>query len=460
MSKPLFSRVENRLRTSGTTEPEAGRIGVLVWTWCTFRLVAVALAVFEALITARGELPALILVAAICIETAAILWLLYARRSQPPWQLVVLDYVLALVVASSALWLHLTDSRLPWYLILLVSSAALLAVRPIKQLLLGVLLVPLAVLYSLGRFHDRAWTDPRTIVVGFLSGVLLFMVIPMVINHALSLTRDLDRSRDENAVLIAAAAVANERAAQRVLLHDTSGLLAMLANTTDPALIDILRERARSMSREMRDALYDATSHAKPAKSLPEVLSGVAREFNDLPIEQNTLMAKNVQLTSESAGTIWSALRTILDNVRTHAHASLVTVHASADRGRWEVSVRDDGVGFDPDTTPKGFGLTDQVEAQCALVGITTRIDSAPGEGTVVVLRGVSALPTSTPVAEQSASELRFTRSGAASRIQRPRPPGRDGQQPRGDGRQQPSGRGRPQLGGRYRQDAGSVGSA
>ena len=194
--------------------------------------------------------------------------------------------------------------------------------------------------------------------------------------------------------LAARAAVANERATQRVFLHDTAGLLAMITNTTDPELEAVLRDRARATSKELRAYVYEERQNeAGPSRSLHEVLERVGAEFRDLPIEQNTLLAKNVFLTGDAIQAVESALRTLLDNISVHAHARSVIIHGrSSGGGGWEVTVRDDGVGFDATRTKKGFGLRDQVESQCALAGIAVRINSKPGDGTEVRLRG-TALP-------------------------------------------------------------------
>ena len=78
------------------------------------------------------------------------------------------------------------------------------------------------------------------------------------------------------------------------------------------------------------------------------------------------------------------ALHTLLMNVRRHASATACVVHASSTPNGWEMTVRDDGVGFDTATTPLAFGLSRQVRQACHQLGLTVAIDSAPGEGTAV----------------------------------------------------------------------------
>ncbi|MCL1840863.1 MAG: hypothetical protein FWF75_03805, partial [Propionibacteriaceae bacterium] len=81
-----------------------------------------------------------------------------------------------------------------------------------------------------------------------------------------------------------------------------------------------------------------------------------------------------------------SALISLLYNVQFHAHATEVVVHTDCQNGRWEVSVCDDGTGFDPQNTTYGFGLQSQVLDSAHQAGMTVHITSHPGEGTCVYI--------------------------------------------------------------------------
>ena len=74
--------------------------------------------------------------------------------------------------------------------------------------------------------------------------------------------------------------------------------------------------------------------------------------------------------------------------VRLHAAACQVVVHADCDDETWEIVVSDDGVGFDQESQPLGFGLDTQAGQALRDVGVTARIRSAPGHGTSVTLVG------------------------------------------------------------------------
>jgi len=72
--------------------------------------------------------------------------------------------------------------------------------------------------------------------------------------------------------------------------------------------------------------------------------------------------------------------------------ASEVVVHADRHGDTWEVSVCDDGVGFEPEATPFGFGLSSQVTESARRHGMSVEVVSRPGEGTCVFIRGHTPL--------------------------------------------------------------------
>ena len=79
-----------------------------------------------------------------------------------------------------------------------------------------------------------------------------------------------------------------------------------------------------------------------------------------------------------------------LANVARHAGSSRVRLTALTDRRSTPtvtVAVVDQGKGFDPDTTPYGYGIRHSITARMHEVGGTAGVDSHPGQGTRVDLR-------------------------------------------------------------------------
>jgi signal transduction histidine kinase len=212
------------------------------------------------------------------------------------------------------------------------------------------------------------------------------------------LVRELARAADEAR---AEAAEAARRAAverQRGLLHDQATVLSLLSRPgLPPETESALRHQAARGSKQIRAFLAheDAPAAGSPTdgRSVPlaAVLAAVADEFADLPLTLNVDLAGQVRVAAAAAQTLAAAVRTLLHNVRRHAAATAVTVHADElPDGSWEVTVQDDGVGFDPARAP-GYGLRVQAGSRLRELGMTAVVDAAPGEGTRVSIAGPPA---------------------------------------------------------------------
>lgn len=397
-------------RTRGGSVDEARPVYLLVVAWCLFRVIGVSQAVLGSwLIIGSSTYPSIsaILLIAIVLESAFLVVYLLRSRRLPGPRLVALDLAASLICVLAPVLIPTTNAPagMPWYYSIVATTAALMALSRISRALLGLGVGAMCLAYVTGRYVDHAWPDIRVAVPGVAVLIMLVSVLCVGARHMVILSQRLEQARESNMWLAASAAVANERAAQRLFLHDTAGLLSMIANTSDPELGRVLRERAGATSQDLRRFIYqERDREVEGTRSLQALLLSLAGEFGELHIEHNLLTVQNVHLNSEMTGVVRSAVRTILDNVRTHSGAQNVTLHATSDGEAWEITVRDDGVGFDVATTPKGFGLRDQVESQCELNGIRAEISSRPGEGAVVTLRGVNGI-TSRPPARRAVSD-------------------------------------------------------
>ncbi len=193
--------------------------------------------------------------------------------------------------------------------------------------------------------------------------------------------------------------VATTRARDEVArtLHDgvlqTLALVERRTATSDPTLARL----ARDTDRDLRSFLYGpvVTAGAGWARGAPlgpalrEAARRAARPF-DLDISVS-VVGEPATLTDERLRAVTGAVAEAVANVGKHARARRAVVFADADGegdgdGGLFVSVRDDGVGFDPGRTPPGQGLTQSVHARMALVGGRAEVVSAPGHGTEVRL--------------------------------------------------------------------------
>jgi len=76
-----------------------------------------------------------------------------------------------------------------------------------------------------------------------------------------------------------------------------------------------------------------------------------------------------------------------LYNIWKHAQAKSVQLRLAADEKRLELSIADDGVGFDPEhASPGHFGL-EGIRARARAIGADLQIDSRAGQGTRITVR-------------------------------------------------------------------------
>lgn len=93
------------------------------------------------------------------------------------------------------------------------------------------------------------------------------------------------------------------------------------------------------------------------------------------------------ELDRESQVVLLRCLQEALANVVRHAGAAHAGVRVRVDAaGRAEITISDDGCGFDPASRPPGFGL-EGMSDRVALAGGDLDVISAPGEGTRVRVR-------------------------------------------------------------------------
>ena len=174
---------------------------------------------------------------------------------------------------------------------------------------------------------------------------------------------------------------------QIAVLHDTAAsTLLMVADgaTLDP---DQLAARARADL----VALCAAVPVADQTVDLVDALTQATRIHHTRATIQGPRM---LAVAAPTARAVLGAAREALNNVDRHAHAQsvLVDVHAR------HLTITDDGVGFDVNTTAPGLGITRSITARISRLGGTASITSAPGQGTVVNL----GWPTGTAAATET----------------------------------------------------------
>ena len=146
-------------------------------------------------------------------------------------------------------------------------------------------------------------------------------------------------------------------------------------------------EAVRSMSLELRPSVLDDLGLAAALRWYADRQgrrAGLAvRVRTQLPTER---------LASDLETACFRVAQEAITNVARHAGAKRVEVDARAEDGTLDLTVRDDGTGFDVaavrgGTTAEGSIGLDGMEERVRLLGGDFRIDSQPGTGTTVWAR-------------------------------------------------------------------------
>jgi signal transduction histidine kinase len=193
-----------------------------------------------------------------------------------------------------------------------------------------------------------------------------------------------DDARAEAVTRGARLAAERERNAQHRLLHDSAlQTLEIVAQST--SVDDAVRCQARSEAMTLRLALQGEP--ATGGGGLLEGLRQLAIQFADrgLRVEVHDT---GLESRSDQAGVraLCDATREALVNIVKHAGVDRAVVSARSTGTGTEVTVRDQGTGFDPLAPPAGFGLRQSIEGRLAEVDGTVNIWSAPGRGTRVTM--------------------------------------------------------------------------
>jgi signal transduction histidine kinase len=150
-----------------------------------------------------------------------------------------------------------------------------------------------------------------------------------------------------------------------------------------------LGEAAQQPLKEMRLLLYEL----RPLALQREGLVGAVQQRLDAVekragVETHLLVEGRPDLPVPVEVELYHIIQEALNNAMKHAAARRVTVHIRAESTRVEVTVTDDGRGFDPHGVGDGGGLgLASMRARVERLGSALTIRSQPGEGTTVAVR-------------------------------------------------------------------------
>ena len=187
-----------------------------------------------------------------------------------------------------------------------------------------------------------------------------------------------------------ARAVAEERERVRNWLHDTAlqtlEYIAAGGYAPEVSAADLMTVAAHGAA-DLRASIA-RPGEGMEGDDLVEGLRVVVEEGERLSAVSVELVvgSTDCSVRGGDAAALVDAAREALTNVRKHAAADRVVVFCEELRGRALVTVKDDGVGFDPLTVTKRLGIRHSIAERMARRGGQALIESRPGEGTLVTL--------------------------------------------------------------------------
>lgn len=179
-------------------------------------------------------------------------------------------------------------------------------------------------------------------------------------------------------------------------LHDSAKQKAFAALAQLGAVRGILKKdptTAQNHLEEAENLVYEVIQEltfliqemyplALEEKGLPTTLREYIFEWenrNDIEVKLDVSGQRRLPLQIEQA--VYRIIQEALANVARHSHATQVAINLAYLDSQLQVSVVDNGCGFDIHQKPNGVGLR-SIRERAESVGGTLQIDTAPGQGT------------------------------------------------------------------------------
>jgi PAS domain S-box-containing protein len=159
------------------------------------------------------------------------------------------------------------------------------------------------------------------------------------------------------------------------------------------ASLEDLRRLTRGALAEMRGLLVELQPQDLTDSELGDLLRLLADAYTgrtNIPVILT--VAGQGSLPGEVHVAFYRLCQEALNNIAKHAGAGQVLIDLRHDDRTAELSIRDDGRGFDPDNIPPGhFGLT-MMQERARAAGAGLSISSQPGQGTRLTVHWPAAL--------------------------------------------------------------------
>jgi phage shock protein PspC (stress-responsive transcriptional regulator)/signal transduction histidine kinase len=175
-----------------------------------------------------------------------------------------------------------------------------------------------------------------------------------------------------------------ERSDMAAHLHDSVLQTLALIQRTDNA--NRMASLARVQERELRAWLYGKTGslEGETLAGALDALAGRCESMHDVKVDVVTV--GDATLDERLSG-LAAACGEALNNAARHSGAGQISLYAEVEPSLATIYVRDQGTGFELSSVPDDRrGIRDSIEGRVRRYGGSAIVQSAPGEGTEVVL--------------------------------------------------------------------------
>ena len=254
---------------------------------------------------------------------------------------------------------------------------------------------------SVSATGHRIWfAFAPALLIGLL--LLWLAMVPL----AMSLVGRLRGAQREREELLLRALEASDKERRRIAsdLHDgavqhLAGTSFSLAGAAERADDDDTRRLLRGAAastrravRELRSLLVELHPPSLHGAGLEAALSDVLARANSNGAATDLHISPDLTLSVEQESLVFRTAQEAVRNVATHASASHVAVNLAGENGSYELRVTDDGIGFEPrarlSARAQGHLGLNLLADHARDLGATLTIDSEPGRGTTILLRG------------------------------------------------------------------------
>lgn len=168
-------------------------------------------------------------------------------------------------------------------------------------------------------------------------------------------------------------------------------LIARSSNEQAAQELALISDAVDRAGHEVRQSIASLRTVPLLGRTLQEHLADVVADFAqsapEIAVEVVSANDQDVVLDNDTMAQVLRVVLEALQNARRHAGATRVTIRLERQSMHCRVMIQDNGCGFDPGAVNgKGhFGLS-IMQARAARIGGDLMIDSAPGQGTCVIL--------------------------------------------------------------------------